>query len=86
MTYGVMRVIKTVLTSVIIFYSKRLVYYIDNFFDHSFNDQNMECVDCGNKFKSDVLNSLSTDRCVLCEGHLIKIENNRKNDEYGYRK
>ncbi len=75
------------ITSIIIFYSKKLVYHIDTFFNTAIKKVDVECSSCGAKFKSSVLDQIGKDECLYCNSKLNSFReentfNEQRNVEY----
>jgi len=70
MNLVLIKFIRGFVTSLIIFYSKRLVYYIDDFFNTRIKNADIECGNCGAKFKSSILEQINKDECLYCDTKL----------------
>ena len=65
--------------TLITFYARRLVYYIDDFFNDSLNQTDVECQKCQSLFSSKVLNNMNKSTCLTCGAEL-----NFKKEEYTF--
>ncbi len=77
----VIKFIRNFATAIIIFYSKRLIYFIDNYFNDKFDDQQIVCSSCGAEFRSAVLKKINKDKCTVCGTELDFSEEEEKYNE-----
>ena len=69
--------LKGILTSIVIFYSKKFVYFIDDFFNRSIEGDDITCSGCGAKYKSYIFEQINENNCFHCDN---KILLNNKDD------
>ncbi len=71
--------LRTFFTSLVLFISKKLVYYLDQLFSDLIKDQNdiqhITCGNCGELFRKDILKLIShDDKCPKCLSSLLTQE------------
>jgi len=81
----IIKFIKGFATSIIIFYSKKLVYFIDAHFNSYFENSYIKCPTCHEEFRVTVLKKMGKDRCVFCNTELDfeeeeYVKNERRNE------
>ena len=57
---------KNFMTTIIIYYSRKLVFYIDFLLQSSFDDSTVVCHRCGEEFRIKIIEQLSLDNCLSC--------------------
>ncbi|RLA64050.1 MAG: hypothetical protein DRQ78_06365 [Epsilonproteobacteria bacterium] len=85
MNLVLLKFFKSFFTTIIIFYSKKLIYYIDDLFEVSFNVNDITCENCGAEFKSHILNQTNTEECFFC-GTRLDLYTYKENESYESRK
>jgi len=65
------RFLKGILTSIVLFYSKKFVYFIDDFFNRSIKDNDIVCTSCGTKYKSYIFNQIDESNCFHCNNEIL---------------
>ena len=82
------KILRTFFTSLVLYYSKKLVYYIDVFFTDIFkNSQYTRCNDCDYIYRLDIANKEYDNCCPSCGVTAIKSTKIDKqgDDKYGSR-
>ena len=86
----IIKFIKGFATSIIIFYSKKLVYFIDSYFNNQLESRYVKCPSCQEEFRMTVLKRMDKDRCIFCNTELDFSEkentHNERRDRIEYRK
>lgn len=69
----VVKLFKSFMTSLILFYSRKLVYMVDNFFSDVMSTEDViECPSCGIYLKTSILLRFDRDHiCPQCQHELI---------------
>lgn len=73
------------MTTIIIYYSRKLVFFIDALLQTSLDDTTIVCKECGEEFRLKIIKQMSRDNCVSC-GHPFDEQDmaQRQNNEVTY--